>query len=81
MLLIVGIWTLSNGIVKMDIHGMSTHIVRLYETYRESEYYFFVTEKMISGELLDRVIKNMFCNEKEARDTCTILSFQTYRSS
>ena len=49
------------------------NIVRLYETYRESEYYYMVTEKMMGGELLDRVVQKTFYNEKEARDTCKIL--------
>jgi calcium/calmodulin-dependent protein kinase I len=49
------------------------NIVRLYETYRESEYYYLVTEKMMGGELLDRVVQKTFYNEKEARDTCKIL--------
>lgn len=49
------------------------NIIRLYETYSESDYYFLVTEKMLGGELLDRVVQKTFYNEKEARDTCTIL--------
>ena len=49
------------------------NIVRLYETYQESEYYYMVTEKMMGGELLDRVVQKTFYNEKEARDTCKIL--------
>lgn len=49
------------------------NIVRLYETYSERDYYFLVTEKMLGGELLDRVVQKTFYNEKEARDTCTIL--------
>jgi calcium/calmodulin-dependent protein kinase I len=49
------------------------NIVRLYETYRESDHYYMVTEKMMGGELLDRVVQKTFYNEKEARDTCKIL--------
>jgi hypothetical protein len=49
------------------------NIVRLYETYQESEYYYMVTELMMGGELLDRVVQKTFYNEKEARDTCKIL--------
>jgi Protein kinase domain len=49
------------------------NIVRLYETYRDDEYYYMVTEKMLGGELLDRVVQKTFYNEKEARDTCKIL--------
>ena len=49
------------------------NIVRLYETYQESECYYMVTEKMMGGELLDRVVQKTFYNEKEARDTCKIL--------
>jgi hypothetical protein len=49
------------------------NIVRLYETYREDDYYYMVTEKMMGGELLDRVVQKTFYNEKEARDTCKIL--------
>ena len=49
------------------------HLVRLYETYRDLDYYYLVTEKMVGGELLDRIVQKTFYNEKEARDTCAIL--------
>jgi serine/threonine protein kinase len=49
------------------------NIIRLYETYCEKEYYYLVTEKMMGGELLDRIVLKTFYNEKEARDTCLIL--------
>ena len=49
------------------------NIVRLYETYHDPENYYMVTEKMMGGELLDRVVQKTFYNEKEARDTCKIL--------
>ena len=49
------------------------NIVRLYETYHDEVYYYMVTEKMMGGELLDRVVQKTFYNEKEARDTCKIL--------
>lgn len=48
------------------------NIVQLYETFREDQYY-IVTEKMMGGELLDRVVQKEYYNEKEARDTCQIL--------
>jgi hypothetical protein len=49
------------------------NIVRLYEAFSEQDYYYLVTEKMMGGELLDRVVQKTFYNEKEARDTCSIL--------
>jgi serine/threonine protein kinase len=49
------------------------NIIRLYEAYCEKEYYYLVTEKMMGGELLDRIVLKTFYNEKEARDTCLIL--------
>ena len=49
------------------------NIIRLYETYIDKSSYFLVTEKMVGGELLDRVVQKTYYNEKEARDTCIIL--------
>jgi len=50
-----------------------TNIIRLYETFDEKEYYYLVTEKMLGGELFDRIVQKSYYNEKEARDTCCVL--------
>ena len=49
------------------------NIIRLYETFREEQFYYLVLEKMCGGELLDRVVSKEYYSEKVARDTCQIL--------
>lgn len=49
------------------------HIIRLYDVFEESQYYYLVTEKMSGGELFDRIVQKSYYNEKEARDVCKIL--------
>mmetsp|Transcript_24756 Transcript_24756/g.58118 ORF Transcript_24756/g.58118 Transcript_24756/m.58118 type:complete len:366 (-) Transcript_24756:870-1967(-) len=49
------------------------HIIRLYDVFEEPQHYFMVTEKMMGGELFDRIVQKSYYNEKEARDTCMIL--------
>jgi len=49
------------------------NILRLYESYVERNTYCLVIEQMMGGELLDRVVRKECYNEKEARDTCSIL--------
>mmetsp|Transcript_14275 Transcript_14275/g.32438 ORF Transcript_14275/g.32438 Transcript_14275/m.32438 type:complete len:345 (-) Transcript_14275:118-1152(-) len=49
------------------------NIIRLYDVFEEKEYYYLVTEKMMGGELFDRIVQKSYYNEKEARDTCIIL--------
>lgn len=49
------------------------HIIRLYDVFDESQYYYLVTEKMSGGELFDRIVQKSYYNEKEARDVCKIL--------
>jgi len=49
------------------------NIIRLYDVFEEKEYYYLVTEKMMGGELFDRIVQKSYYNEKEARDTCVIL--------
>jgi calcium/calmodulin-dependent protein kinase I len=49
------------------------HIIRLYDVFDESQFYFLVTEKMMGGELFDRIVQKSYYNEKEARDVCIIL--------
>jgi serine/threonine protein kinase len=49
------------------------NIIRLYDVFNEKEYYYLVTEKMMGGELFDRIVQKSYYNEKEARDTCVIL--------
>lgn len=49
------------------------HIIRLYDTFEEPQFYYLVTEKMMGGELFDRIVQKSYYNEKEARDVCKIL--------
>lgn len=49
------------------------HIIRLYEVFDEDAYYYLVTERMMGGELFDRIVAKAYYNEKEARDTCKII--------
>lgn len=49
------------------------HIIRLYDVFEEPQYYYLVTEKMMGGELFDRIVQKSYYNEKEARDVCAIL--------
>jgi len=49
------------------------HIIRLYDVFEETQHYFLVTEKMMGGELFDRIVQKSYYNEKEARDTCEII--------
>jgi hypothetical protein len=49
------------------------NIIRLYDTFDEKEYYYLVTEKMMGGELFDRIVQKSYYNEKEARDTSRVL--------
>lgn len=49
------------------------NIIRLYSVYDEKQFYYLVTEKMMGGELFDRIVQKSYYNEKEARDVCKIL--------
>ena len=49
------------------------HIIRLYDVFDEPGYYYLITEKMLGGELFDRIVQKSYYNEKEARDVCLIL--------
>jgi hypothetical protein len=49
------------------------NIIRLYDVYQEKDYYYLVTEKMMGGELFDRIVQKSYYNEKEARDVARIL--------
>jgi serine/threonine protein kinase len=49
------------------------NIIRLYDVFEEKQYYYLVTEKMMGGELFDRIVQKSYYNEKEARDTCLVL--------
>ena len=49
------------------------HIIRLYDVFEEPQFYYLITEKMLGGELFDRIVQKSYYNEKEARDVCVIL--------
>ena len=50
-----------------------SNIIRLYDVFEEKEFYYLITEKMLGGELFDRIVQKSYYNAKEARDTCKIL--------
>lgn len=60
---------------EIEILQMMDHdnIIRLYDTYDVSSHVYLVTELMSGGELFDRIVKNVYYNEGEARDVCKIL--------
>lgn len=49
------------------------NIIRLYDVFEEKDYYFLLTERMMGGELFDRIVQKTYYNEKEARDTALVL--------
>ena len=49
------------------------NIIRLTDVYHEKAHYYLVTEKMMGGELFDRIVQKSYYNESEARDVCAIL--------
>merc|ERR1712085_136316 len=49
------------------------HIIRLYKVFEEKDFWYLITEKMMGGELFDRIVAKSYYNEKEARDVCKIL--------
>jgi calcium/calmodulin-dependent protein kinase I len=49
------------------------NIIRLFDVFEEKDFYYLVTEKMMGGELFDRIVQKSYYNEKEARDVCVIL--------
>jgi len=63
--------------LKDEIHVLRElqhpHIIRLYEVFEEKDFWYLVTEKMMGGELFDRIVAKSYYNEKEARDVCKIL--------
>ena len=49
------------------------NIIRLYDVFDESQFYYLVTECLFGGELFDRIVSKSYYSEKEARDVCRIL--------
>ena len=49
------------------------YIIGLCDVFDEPQFYYLVTEKMMGGELFDRIVQKSYYNEKEARDVCKIL--------
>jgi len=49
------------------------HIIKLIDFFEEPEKYYIVMERMLGGELFDRVVAKLFYNEREARDTCKVI--------
>lgn len=63
--------------IRLEIGLMSElknkHIVRLKNTFEDPHHIFVVMEKLVGGELFDRIAAKEYFNEKEARDACQIL--------
>lgn len=63
--------------VKLEISIMyemnHPNIVRLIDTFDEPDHLYIVMEKVVGGELLERLAEKEYYNEKEARDACVIL--------
>ena len=63
--------------IRLEIAIMSElknkHIVRLKNTFEDPDHIFVVMEKLVGGELFDRIAAKAYYNEKEARDACLIL--------
>jgi calcium/calmodulin-dependent protein kinase I len=63
--------------LKDEIAGLTElqhpNIIRLYDVFQEKDFYYLVTEKMMGGELFDRIVQKSYYNEKEARDVARIL--------
>jgi calcium/calmodulin-dependent protein kinase I len=57
-------------VLKEMKHG---NIIELHDVFNEKAFYYLVTEKMVGGELFDRIVQKSYYNEKEARDVCLIL--------
>lgn len=49
------------------------NIVRAFDFIEEPETFYFVMEKLVGGELFDRIVKRTFYNEKDARDLVLVL--------
>lgn len=48
-------------------HGQHPNIISLRDTFEDSQHVYLVTELMKGGELLDKILKQKFFSEKEAR--------------
>lgn len=48
-------------------HGQQPNIISLRDTFEDSEHIYLVTELMKGGELLDKILKQKFFSEREAR--------------
>jgi len=48
-------------------HGQHPNIISLRDTFEDTQYVYLVTELMRGGELLDKILKQKFFSEREAR--------------
>ena len=48
-------------------HGQHPNIISLRDTFEDGQYVYLVTELMRGGELLDKILKQKFFSEREAR--------------
>lgn len=49
------------------------NVIRLFDSYDETNYHYIVTELMEGGELFDRIVSKTTYSEKETRDVCKIV--------
>jgi serine/threonine protein kinase len=50
------------------------HIVNIVDFFEDAHHYFMVTEKMVGGELFDRIVERQSYNEGHARDLVKLLT-------
>ncbi len=55
-------------------HGQHPNIISLRDTFEDSQHIYLVTELMQGGELLDKILKQKFFSEREARAVMEIIT-------
>lgn len=55
-------------------HGQHPNVLSLRDTFEDSQHVYLVTELMKGGELLDKILKQKFFSEKEARAVLEIIT-------
>ena len=55
-------------------HGQHPNILSLRDTFEDSQHVYLVTELMKGGELLDKILKQKFFSEREARSVMEVVT-------
>ena len=55
-------------------HGQHPNILSLRDTFEDSQHVYLVTELMKGGELLDKILKQKFFSEREARSVMEVVA-------